>query len=70
MKEFYSFQKGFFKNNIEIIDVGCGGGRYSLHCLLYNFQNLLRVDFLMMDLFIAKKNVFNIKIYFFSNKMF
>ena len=54
-KNFKSFKKGFFKNK-KIIDVGCGGGRYSNALRLLRAKSVIGVDYSDDGLKIAKKN--------------
>ncbi len=54
-KNFKSFHKNFFKNK-KIIDVGCGGGRYSNALRLLKAKQVIGVDFGDDGLLTAKKN--------------
>ncbi len=54
-KNFKSFNKNFFKNK-KIIDVGCGGGRYSNALRLLKAKQVIGVDFSDDGIFTAKKN--------------
>ena len=54
-KNFKSFKKGFFKNK-KIIDVGCGGGRYSNALKLLGAKSVIGVDYSDDGIKIAKKN--------------
>lgn len=54
-KNFKSFNKNFFKNK-KIIDVGCGGGRYSNALRLLKAKQVIGVDFGDDGLLTAKKN--------------
>ena len=54
-KNFKSFKKFFFKNK-KIIDVGCGGGRYSNALKLLGAKSVIGVDYSDDGLKIAKKN--------------
>ena len=61
--DFKSYNKSFFKNK-KIIDVGCGGGRYTNALALLGARNVTGVDFGEGLLKIAKKNYKNKKIRF------
>ncbi len=54
-KNFKSFKKDFFKNK-KIIDVGCGGGRYSNALKLLKAKSVMGVDYSDDGIKIAKKN--------------
>ena len=54
-RNFKSFNNNFFKNK-NIIDVGCGGGRYSNALRLLKAKQVTGVDFSDDGLFTAKKN--------------
>ena len=54
-KNFKSFKKGFFKNK-KIIDVGCGGGRYSNALRLLKAKKVTGVDYSDTGISTAKKN--------------
>jgi len=52
---FKSFNKDFFKNK-KIVDVGCGGGRYSNALRLLKAKSVLGVDYSDDGLSVARKN--------------
>lgn len=54
-RNFKSFNKNFFKNK-NIIDVGCGGGRYSNALRLLKAKHVTGVDYSDDGIFTAKKN--------------
>ena len=54
-RHFKSFNKNFFKNK-NIIDVGCGGGRYSNALRLLKAKSVVGVDYSNDGIFTAKKN--------------
>ena len=54
-RNFKSFNNNFFKNK-KIIDVGCGGGRYSNALRLLKAKQVIGVDFSEDGIFTANKN--------------
>ena len=54
-RDFKSFNKNFFKNK-NIIDVGCGGGRYSNALRLLKAKSITGVDYSNDGISTAKKN--------------
>ena len=55
LKNFKSFKNDFFKDK-DIIDVGCGGGRYSNALRLLKAKSVTGVDYSDNGIFTAKKN--------------
>jgi len=62
-KDFESFNKSFFKNK-TIIDVGCGGGRYTNALCSLGAKKVFGVDYGLGELRLAKSNYKNKKIKF------
>ena len=54
-KNFKSFKKNFFKNK-SVIDVGCGGGRYSNALILLGAKKVVGIDYGDNGLKLAKSN--------------
>ncbi len=54
-RHFKSFNNNFFKNK-DVIDVGCGGGRYSNALRLLRAKSVMGVDYSDNGIFTAKKN--------------